>query len=58
MVLLGRTGRGNGAERVLAAAGDSRSVITLARCDAGSSEEAACALSLAFQVCLCLHWTT
>lgn len=52
-MLLGRTGRGDAAGRALAAVGaDSCSVITVSRCDAGSSEEAAHALALPDHVSL------
>lgn len=50
LVLLGRTGRGNGIKHVLISAGDSLSVITIGRCDAGSSSDAAFALALCDQV--------
>ncbi|CAL8465604.1 g5140 [Coccomyxa elongata] len=50
LILLGRTGRGNGAERVLMSAGDSPSVVTIGRCDAGSSSDAAYAIALCDQV--------
>lgn len=50
LVLLGRTGRGNSVERVLTSVGDSPCVITIGRCDAGSSEDAVFALALCDQV--------
>ncbi|BDA51455.1 probable oleandomycin polyketide synthase, modules 5 and 6 [Coccomyxa sp. Obi] len=50
LILLGRTGRGNSAERVLMSACHSPCIITIGRCDAGSSADATYALALSDQV--------